>query len=43
MGDIPDRLIIMDGAFAALRDDFQLLSINVNLVDKDKHVPQVER
>jgi hypothetical protein len=35
--------LLLDGGFAALRNDLQLSRIKVNLVAKDEHVPEVER
>lgn len=35
--------VLADNEFQALQDDVEEIGINVNMVAKDKHMPEVER
>jgi hypothetical protein len=41
--DVPVHTILADNEFQALKDDVEELGINVHVVTKDEHVPEVER
>jgi hypothetical protein len=41
--EVPVHTILADNEFQALRDDIEELGINVHIVTKDEHVPEVER
>jgi hypothetical protein len=41
--EVPVHTILADNEFQALRDDIEELGINVHIVMKDEHVPEVER
>ncbi len=41
--EVPVHTILADNEFQALREDIEELGINVHVVSKDEHVPEVER